>query len=1093
MRFYSSNNDRNISIEQEFSNAMNQALKDLGTKSNSVKSYELDIDLQGDHKPIPVRKSHDHPQSIARLKSCIPKGDLQEAFSIISSMKLSNSLANDNDIVQLPSNTSSNPAVGNNMVINDTLVFDILLDIAGNCTDNQSIFHLINIFSKEFNRNYNKKFVKMKQLHTARILDVLTHSRFGDLPDRVYCGKKALVFLKQVGYADDINISNHSEYFLAMTIRAHGYAENVKRILYINNVLSGAPSSPVIKAQIVIAFSNCLHLNLAKEVLLSLIKGAVQKDSKEFGFIIQAMLSVANGMSELGYLFESIDFWDQILATNKISNFELVSVGLDPVAIKLQFYINSLRCMVPFMIFSERFHNSATIKSLNSGRVEKMFQDHDLIKLLKTGWLKFGEKLSSSSSISALDMNVSNGNNSLQYELLLMKINALCLVVFKEDFTIDDVNKYYSRLKQYKKLTQSDYIFLLWTCALYRNYSNNLRFEWGSSLLYDALSSLKPSSVSNRLFLPAILFTFPFSHITKSPALDIEGPGLSPDRAFLIPLDKTMFRPVMYPNKTLLEISGLSGKYRIRWSRQMHIVYLWSTTLFSSITLFKSQYSRLKDLSDSAISRLESSVDFLSHDIVTRIKDEKYYLHLFSMCSNEFKFSSFAINDIYKDLQECIREIADNPSIDKSKYLTVPLIVAILDCCATTIRKSYSEYSTENHETIDENGKKESIHESASIIRNRAFSIMLEMINESSLLDLSNDPQIERGVIRCCFAFLNMGGITTKQEYEIIKEGESILKKYFEKSKPSSSENGQKMSAPTEKMILSHYCTNLEKFKWAFNLYQELYQINYISKVFSNGLSELMSNEIKEKVSLIQKNLMISEEHLNIPTYFELEIMVYASRAYLQQFLITFEEDSYQHFDRFLAIYKTVIKELSKKGNFYRNMYIWETESIIISNGLTDYFFGEINIPISGFDVDPGNELNLEGPKKLEILRFILETANTFLSYIYELVEIKKKKKKSKTNFKYSKISPKSGNKSPSEFAIDVSGSESSSALKGSQTKLKSFYPSPSMLNILPNRLKQLKTLKDAFNSEPTNPNVIASTELIKDNNLEYLKTYLKI
>ncbi|OMJ21682.1 hypothetical protein AYI70_g3324 [Smittium culicis] len=884
---------------------------------------------------------------------------------------------------------------------------------------------------------------------------------------------------------------------------AYGYAENKERVNYIYRQLYGAETSDAIKAELVIAFANILDLSKAREILISLIPGIIQKKGKDFAIIFEAVCSVANCMSELGHLEESLGFLEKVLINSQISNSDLEMINIDIISIKLQFYVNSMKCMVPFTVFSERFHNSATFKSLCSGSIERMYENENLISLLKNGWKKLEIESERSPSL-LVSEGVSNQRNRFEQYKLLMQCNALGLLVFPQDFDIDDVNKYFNILRRYMKLNQADYIFLLWTCALYPNYKSRVRNTWKNSLLGNALSTLKTGTISNKLFLPAMICTLPIGYLSKNSKYSILSSDREVSRAFIVSTQKSMFRPKLPFNKALLEVSKLTSKHRIRWSRQMHFVFLWSASLSNSFDIFKSQYQRLSNVVNEFIFKRYSVLDTPAEDLVTRFKDNKYYLQLFTMCANDFRFSKFAIDIIYKELKDGINNTKVSPGFEKRSYLTVPVIVSILNCCASAIRRSYLAVG---ESVNDEKGLSQPeiyTDESLRVYRQEVFKVVLELVNESSLLGLINDWNIEKGVIRCCFAFQDVGNNKAGSEYEIIKEGELMLSKYIEKNANSEIEIESEISIPTFKMILSFYSQNLEQLVKVLRVYLESKEVYSVSEKFLSLVSGLVSKEIVNKTSSSKVTSKAEFSKVLDLSYFEIEILFYLSSAFLQEFLLGRSEKPLGNLKNFIEIHSVAIEALLKKSSIYHKLSVWETESTTISRKLINLFFGTYNPSNTSDKTELCGKYLSESLEKLDngtisksgyefkILDHLLNIMDKFLSTIKSTSEY--------PNQDFIKLPPSFEDKNHPivqancpEDSLATSDQIFANILLRGESNVSKKFLNLKLLELTPEWSKQLIVFKESISSSDGSLSNSAVIEHIKDKNYSYLSSYLQL
>ncbi|OMJ26003.1 hypothetical protein AYI69_g4109 [Smittium culicis] len=731
-----------------------------------------------------------------------------------------------------------------------------------------------------------------------------------------------------------------------------------------------------------------------------------------------------------------------------------------------------------------------------------MYENENLISLLKKGWKKLEIEAAISSSLLASDGINNQGNLLMQYKLF-MQCNALGLLVFPQEFKIRDVNKYYFILKRYMKLNQADYTFLLWTCALYPNYKTQVRDSWKKYLLNDALSALKPESISNKLFLPAMICTIPIGYLSKNSKYSNLSSDREVNRAFTVSTQKSMFRPKLPFNKALLEVTRMTSKYRIRWSRQMHFVFLWSASLSNNFNVFIGQYQKLSNVVNEFNLKRHGVLDSPAEDLLTRFKDDKYYLQLFTMCANDFRFSKFAINTIYKELKDGINSIKVSPGFDKGSYLTVPVIVSILNCCATAIRQSYLVVGDINDEK-DFSLVEIYSNENMRNYRQEVFKVVLELVNESSLLGLINDWNIEKGVIRCCFAFQDVGNDKANSEYEIIKEGEFMLSKYIEKDADSEIEKESEISIPTFKMILSFYSQNLEKLGKILSVYLESKEVYMVSEKFLSLVSGLVSKEIVDKVSSSKVTSNGEFSQVLNPSYFEIEILFYLSSAYLQEFLNGRSENSLSNLEKFIEIHSAAVDALLKKISIYHRLSVWETESTTISRKLINSFFGTYNssstndkteLNVTNLDelfVKLGNGTTSRSEYESKMLDHLLQTMDKFLSTIKMTSEYKNQD----IDIFYDLTKSSNNPFVRANFREDSSATSDQALLdlqlSNGCNESKIFF-NLKMLTLTPEWSKQLMIFNESISSSGGFLPSSVVIELIKEKNYTYLSSYLQL
>ncbi|PVZ99918.1 hypothetical protein BB558_004048 [Smittium angustum] len=969
---------------------------------NSISNVEIKNTAKSSKhtfKILPIRKKVDpleiiesRENGLNKLSDCIDSGEMEKAIDIASSMKKSKVLQFNTSIPLVVPSLDIGALVYDEKIniIEDIEVLDMLIETAKNCHDTHLLFYFIRLIIDEFESKYDSNRQKMNPIILEKLLNVLTNKRFYSLPTRVYCGNKGIILLNHVGYKDLMEFTGYPDTFLASLIRIYGYSENGKKILYINKSLVGNEISTVLKAELVIALVNTFNMKLAKNMLLLLMKSNCRNNINELGLVVEAVRAVSNGMSELGYLNESLRFWETSLLAIGLTSSDVKSVGIDNLTTILQFYVNVMKCLVPFKMFSERFHNSATLKALKEGCRERIYSNSTILEELKSGWVKLITMRNSVVTHNTLELE-----NELEIERrrVIFHLYSHAFIVFPDDFTQESIQKQFDKLGYYQNHIQADYILILWICALYSGtkISSLESTSWCFETLSLAISQLREDQISNKLFLPAMVAALPpfFKRNHSSSYLSSEE---EISRVFAPSTMQVMHRSKQPKNKNIMHLAWLTSSFRTRWSRQMHFVFMWSCCLSYDFERFISQYEILNRYSQNSYRTMSRLNDHYPNDIKSRIKDEWYYLNLFWMCSNSFNFAHFALSKVYQDLKK--EYLTDKPEMEHHKPISSQLTIAILNCCSALIKHSYSvtdeqyldyrkciktsektnlSHHTKNSNTPFSNTTKanklelnealssneshikedkskslegyfvdtnlgKSLKEEMRELRSSTFDIVLDLISRAYDLNIATgNSKMEEAVIRCCFSFqISPGNLLIKRENDvldpvdekaIVGEGEQMLANFVTRSGGVDSENLHLLSRPTFIKLFDYYRSNYEKLVNILNIYVSVYLTKgIITPRFFLEISHVLP--ILEQSNLNKLKQETYNQTRSEPNYFEIQICSYLVSSLLEKYFITNDKNN---FDMSCRLDTLVLESLSKSKGFLSVLSTWEVQAVTVA------------------------------------------------------------------------------------------------------------------------------------------------------------------
>ncbi|PVU86920.1 hypothetical protein BB561_006507 [Smittium simulii] len=897
-------------------------------------------------------------QAISILKQFISPGYLKNSLNIINQLLKNNLLVfnlkysilenSNQEIINTNSNIS---------LIYDHEVLDILFNIAKNCNDETYIFDFAEKLNNDLIQLLEQHKNKISTTLLSKILDMVAHTRFYTLSVRKSCGIFALKLLKKLGYNQNFDYFNTPPEILHLIIRINGYAENYKTILNFNKQISGIETKTHIKTEIICALSNTQYLDEAKDLLMGILNYAPYINITDKHIIVIAIRAISNGMSEIGFIYESIDFWNNGLKYLNLKSCELLQFGIDESSVFLIFYYNTFKCMVQPRIFSENFHTGPVLYAIKHGCLDKLYNEQQfIISISKEVTTLINSCINYDTIFEKKTTDLYLHNQKLI--LILKAYFHLYLILSNHDIKapIEQIVNY---LTSSQTLSMTDYSDLLWALSLSLNIHTNYKNQYIMKLIQSATQKYKSTKLSQNMFIPALLGFLHKNILNKHAGLVKFNAKQDIDELFSPSTMQTMFRPIVRNNANFYKVVNLLKKINKKLNSNIILLRMWFCAIENNFENFYEFYFTLLNNSITRKISVENRYqNTYNKSFTMHFIEKKSYLHLFWMCSNDYRFASFAINEIFSQLNTQI-EYLNHLEIDKLNFLKIYNISlesfpisSILDCCTTLIRESYNN---ENEDKL--------------FMRSKAFKIVLNLIKVAYTHDTIN-TKLEESVLRSCFSFLPEYNKAHFIEKKIILQGEQMLKNFIEKNMQNTNNsgtltNGSKkfLSRSTLRILARHYYSNQFKAIYIFKLYLTIaIQKNELSKAFNHFLhtnQELFCiSGFFDSLEIDSKNNELPDRNINL-NYFEILMSIYLCKSFYSAF---FSMKDNLILEKAKTLHIWSINSISSQASFNRYITCWE----VMAENLQFLFTQTENL------------LNDNHEISLQILEVILHTVEVF-------------------------------------------------------------------------------------------------------------------